>query len=205
MLRATFTVALVAGLTLVAPVARAYEQVVVHDARAPIGYAFELEPHLVLGTAPPGPGYGTGAGLGVRGSFVLAPEGFIRGINDSIALGVGLDFGRYNAGYGFDGYRDQCLHFEPGPAGTSVCTQVSSNGGTYTYVFAPVVMQWNFWLTQRFSAFGEPGANVYLLGGHGFGISPALYIGGRFQVADRITLTLRLGYPTFAFGVSFMM
>jgi len=66
-------------------------------------------------------------------------------------------------------------------------------------------MQWNFWLTQRFSAFGEPGANVYLVGGHGFGISPALYIGGRLRVADQITLTVRLGYPTFAFGVSFMM
>ena len=108
----------------------------------------------------------------MRGSFVLAPEGFIRGVNDSIALGFGLDFGRYNAGYGFGGYRDQCLHFEPGPAGTSVCTEVSSNGGTYNYVFAPVVMQWNFWLTQRFSAFGEPGVNLYLLGGHGFGDQP---------------------------------
>jgi hypothetical protein len=32
-----------------------------------------------------------------------------------------------------------------------------------------------------------------------------MYIGGRCQIADRITLTVRLGYPTFAFGVSFML
>jgi len=61
------------------------------------------------------------------------------------------------------------------------------------------------WLTRRFSAFGEPGVNLYAVGGHGFGISPALYIGGRFQIADRITLIVRIGYPTPAFGVSFMM
>ena len=75
-------------------------------------------------------------------------------------IGFGLDFGHYAARYGFNGYRDQCLHFEPGPAGTAVCTDVTSNGGTYNYVFVPVVMQWNFWLTERFSAFGEPGLDL---------------------------------------------
>jgi hypothetical protein len=197
--------ALVVGLLASARAARAAEQVVVHDARAPIGYGFEIEPHLVLGTAPPGPGYGSGVGIGVRGSFVLSPEGFIRGVNDSVALGVGLDYGRYDGALGLQGFHDQCLHFEPGPNGTSVCTEVTSNGGTYNYLFAPVVMQWNFWLTRRFSAFGEPGVDLYLLGNHGFGISPALYLGGRFEIADRITLTLRIGYPTLALGVSFMM
>jgi hypothetical protein len=66
-------------------------------------------------------------------------------------------------------------------------------------------MQWNFWLTRRFSAFGEPGLDVYYLGNHGFYASPAVYVGGRFRIADRITLTGRIGYPTVALGVSFMM
>lgn len=203
--KAAGTAALVVGLLVSARVARAAEQVVVYDARTPIGYTFEIEPHLVLGTAPPGPGYGSGAGIGLRGSFVLIPDGFIGGVNDSVALGVGLDYARYDGALGLQGSRDQCLHFEPGPNGTSVCTQVTSNGGSYNYLFAPVVVQWNFWLTRRFSAFGEPGVDLYLLGNHGFGIGPALYVGGRFQIADRITLTLRIGYPTLAFGVSFMM
>ena len=178
---------------------------IIRNGRTPIGYQFELEPHLVLGSNPPGAGYGSGAGLGVRASFVAAPEGFIRGVNDSVAIGVGLDFGRYYGSLAFNGYRDQCLHFEPGPAGTQVCTDVTSNGGSYSYVFVPAVMQWNFWFTERFSAFGEPGISLYHIGNYGFSASPALFIGGRFRLADRITLTARVGYPTLGIGVSFMM
>lgn len=178
---------------------------VIHDSRTPIGYDFELEPHLVLGTNPPGPGVGSGVGIGVRGSFVVAPDGFIPNVNDSVAVGVGLDYGHYTGSWAIQGYRDQCLHFEPGPGGTSICTEVTSNGGTYNYVYIPVVMQWNFWITRQWSAFAEPGLNLYFLGHHGFDVSPAAYVGGRFQIADRITLTARLGYPTFSFGVSFML
>jgi len=185
--------------------AAAHEQVVIRDWRAPISYDIEIEPHLVLGTAPPGAGAGSGAGLGVRGSMVILPEGFIPRLNDSVAVGVGLDYGRYNGAWAINGYRDQCLHYEPGPAGTSICTEVTSNGGTYNYLFVPVVMQWNFWLTRRFSAFGEPGVDFYYLGNHGFWFSPAAYVGGRVQLADGITLTGRIGYPTVAIGVSFMM
>jgi hypothetical protein len=185
--------------------AEAYEGMIIRNGRTPIDYVAEIEPHLVLGSAPPGPGAGSGAGVGVRASVTLAPDGFIRGVNDSIALGFGLDFGHYAGAYALDGVRDQCLHFEPGPAGTSVCTDVTSNGGSYNYVFVPVVMQWNFWLTERFSAFGEPGLSFYHLGGYGFGAGPAFYIGGRMRLADRITLTARIGYPTIGIGVSFMM
>jgi hypothetical protein len=184
---------------------QAREASVVYDSRAPISYVAEIEPHLVFGSGPPGRGVGSGGGVGVRASVVVAPEGFIRGVNDSVALGFGLDFGHFAGRYALNGYRDQCLRFEPGPAGTAVCTDVTSNGGTYNYVFVPVVMQWNFWLTERFSAFGEPGLSFYHLGNHGFSASPALYIGGRLRLADRITLTARIGYPTLAFGVSFMM
>lgn len=185
--------------------AQADEVSVIRNARTPIGYAAEIEPHLVFGSGPPGRGVGSGGGIGVRASVVLSPDGFIRGLNDSVAIGFGLDYAHYAGAYALNGARDQCLHFEPGPAGTSVCTDVTSNGGTYNYVFVPVVMQWNFWFTERFSAFGEPGVNLYYLGNGGSGAGPALYVGGRLRLADRITLTARLGYPTLAFGVSFMM
>ena len=198
-----------AGIALVlllsAGAAQAGEVSTIYGARTPIGYAAELEPHLVFGSGPPGRGAGSGGGIGLRASVVLVPDGFIRGVNDSVAIGFGLDFGHYAARYGFNGYRDECLHFEPGPAGTAVCTDVTSNGGTYNYVFVPVVMQWNFWLTERFSAFGEPGLTFYHLGNYGFSATGALYLGGRLRLADRITLTARIGYPTLAIGVSFMM
>ncbi len=197
------TAALLAGLLVSRPAAA--DRTVLYDRQAPIWYTLELEPHLVLGTAPPGPGYGSGGGVGVRGSFVLSQDGFISGINDSLALGVGLDYVHYEGSLSFQGARDECLHFEPGPAGTSVCTQVTSNGGTYNYLFVPVVLQWNFWFTERFSAFAEPGVDLYVLSHHGLGVGPALAVGGRVQVTDRLTLTLRLGYPTVSFGLSFMM
>jgi hypothetical protein len=185
--------------------AHADETTVIYGARAPIGYGVEIEPHLLLGTSPPGNGAGSGAGIGARGSVVVAPDGFIRGVNDSIAISFGLDVGHYSAAWGLNGYRDQCLHFEPGPAGTSICTEVTSNGGTSNYVYVPIVMQWNFWLTQRWSVFGEPGLNTFFLANHGAGIAPALYLGGRFQITDRITITARLGYPTFTLGASFFL
>ncbi len=176
-----------------------------YEARAPIDYTAELEPHLVFGSAPPGRGAGSGVGLGVRASIVVAPDGFIRDVNDSVAIGFGVDYGHYAARYALNGYRDQCLNFEPGPAGTSICTDVSSNGGSYNYLFIPVVMQWNFWLTDKFSAFGEPGLSLYHVGGQGFSAAPALYVGGRLRLTDTITLTARIGYPTFSFGVSFLL
>ncbi len=203
--RAALAIDLFLLLVLSGSGAQAGEPWVIHDARTPIGYDYELEPHLVLGTNPPGPGVGSGVGIGVRGSVVVDPAGFIRDVNDSLAVGVGLDVGHYTGSWSIEGYRDQCLRFEPGPAGTSICTQVSSNGGTYNYVYVPVVMQWNFWLTQKWSAFSEPGVNLYYLGNHGLSLSPALCLGGRFRLTDRITLTARIGYPTVSFGVSFMM
>lgn len=172
--------------------------------RPPVDYTVELEPHLVFGSAPPGPGAGSGVGVGARASIVVAPDGFLRDVDDSVAIGFGLDYGHYAARYALNGYRDQCLHFEPGPAGTSVCTDVTSNGGSYDYVFIPVVMQWNFWLTENFSAFAEPGLTIYHLGNQGFSAAPALYAGGRLRLTDTITLTARIGYPTFSIGASFL-
>jgi len=179
-----------------------------YRAYAPHGlfdYTAEIEPHLVFGSSPPGRGVGSGVGLGVRASVVVAPDGFLRDVNDSVAIGFGLDYGHYAARYSLNGYRDDCLHFEPGPAGTMVCTDVTSNGGSYNYLFIPVVMQWNFWLTDKFSAFGEPGLTLYHLGNEGLGATGALYIGGRLRLTDQITLTARIGYPTFSIGVSFLL
>jgi hypothetical protein len=31
-----------------------------------------------------------------------------------------------------------------------------------------------------------------------------LYAGGRYHITDRITLTIRIGYPTFSIGASFL-
>jgi hypothetical protein len=76
--------------------------------------------------------------------------------------------------------------------------------GTNGHVLVPVVMQWNFWLSTHWSVFGEPG---FALGsGRDQTIFwPAFYAGGRFHFTDRIALTMRVGYPDFSLGVSFLL
>ena len=76
---------------------------------------------------------------------------------------------------------------------------INSDGGGWI----PVVMQWNFWLSENWSVFGEPGG-VVRFGKHE-GVAPAFFAGGRFHFSEYITLTLRAGYPGFSVGVSFLL
>ena len=72
--------------------------------------------------------------------------------------------------------------------------------------FIPVVMQWNFWLSTHWSVFGEPGigfaANPE---GDRDVFHPAFYVGGRYHFNDRVSLTMRLGYPSLSIGASFFL
>lgn len=72
-----------------------------------------------------------------------------------------------------------------------------------TAVWVPVVMQWNFWLTDSWSVFGEPGGGFYL--GNSTGARPTLSAGGRYHFSNTLALTLRLGYPAITVGVSFVL
>jgi len=169
-----------------------------------VPYSVELEPHLAFGVSdPPGAGAQSGFGAGVRASFELAHNGFVGSINDSVAIGVGADFLHYS---GDDApLAGACRRFVPGPAGTNVCVEVTQTGGRSNYMFLPVVLQWNFWLAPRWSVFVEPGLSLYWLDYGTLGASPAFYFGGRAHVTDRITITLRIGYPTFTLGASFLL
>lgn len=170
-------------------------------------YKVELEPHLLLTPFEPlgGPGAGNGLGAGMRATIDIAPDGFIKRLNDSVGIGFGLDGIHYG---GNADYRGVCTRFENGPAGTRICTEVDRYGAPSDYVFGSVVMQWNFWLHRKWSVFGEPGLSLYLgdVGRDGvFGVSPALFVGGRFHFTENVTLTMRLGYPAFSLGVSFLL
>jgi len=67
----------------------------------------------------------------------------------------------------------------------------------------PVVMQWNFWLSENWSVFGEPGGAIRFGKGDAKPI-PVLMGGGRLHFSDYIALTLRAGYPSFSAGISFL-
>lgn len=76
-------------------------------------------------------------------------------------------------------------------------------GGT---VFIPVVMQWNFWLTTHWSVFGEPGIGLAANPGPGRdAVNPILMVGGRYHFNDKISLTMRIGYPYISVGASFFL
>ncbi len=156
-------------------------------------YNVEVEPHLLLGSDDVY-AYG-GWGLGVRFAIPIVDNGFVTTINNSVAISFGLDIVHYDGCW----YNGNC---------------------SATYFDFPVVMQWNFYVARRWSVFGEPGIVIY----HGFfsncpdgetcpngrpngndvGVEPAIYIGGRYYLTDKVTLTARIGFPSFSFGVSFL-
>ncbi|HEX6278232.1 MAG TPA: hypothetical protein VFZ53_34540 [Polyangiaceae bacterium] len=164
-------------------------------------YGVELEPHLLATPFdPPGIGDGEGVGLGVRGTFEILSQGFIPRLNDSVGIGFGLDWIHYSDS-DVDG-GGECQRTEQAPGGIPVCVEVA---GDTDYLWIPVVMQWNFWLHERWSAFGEPGIALRLDDMDDFRVSPiVLFVGGRYHVSDTFTLTMRLGYPAFSFGGSFL-
>jgi hypothetical protein len=78
--------------------------------------------------------------------------------------------------------------------------------GRADHFAVPVVMQWNFWLSTHWSVFGEPGAAVIFGPGRGDRpVVPVLYAGGRLHFSESVALTLRVGYPDVAVGVSFLL
>lgn len=170
-------------------------------------YALELEPHaLITPFSPPGDTNGWGWGLGARGSVVVEQDGFISTINDSVAVGFGLDWMRYEDSVAVG----RCADWAPGPGGQRICRRIVGSGGDASYVYLPVVLQWNFWLHQEWSVFGEPGLGMYLQhrdldDSMSFGLVPVFHVGGRWHFSDQAALTLRLGYPAWSVGVSLFL
>lgn len=162
-------------------------------------YSFEAEPHLILGFIdPPGVARGTGFGLGFRGTVPLVHNGFISSINNSVGIGFGADLVHYDRGH------DHCVDFDG-----NRCVRWRDDDDGVNTVFLPVVMQWNFFLSRNWSVFGEPGVAIVYHSWDGdsdLDFDPfVFYAGGRYHFSDTVTLTMRIGYPTFSVGVSFLL
>jgi hypothetical protein len=108
-----------------------------------------------------------------------------------------------NFGIGFRGAVHIVNGFVP-TINDSVAVGFGFDFATHDRFFIPIVLQWNFWLSTHWSVFGEPGIGF----GSGPGsqvVWPVFFAGGRFHFTDRIALTLRVGYPEVALGVSFLL
>lgn len=140
-------------------------------------YNVELEGHLAFllrrNVAP---------GFGVRANWEIVDPGFIKGLNNTVAVGVGLDLG----------FNTWC----EGIGTTQHCTDADLD------FIIPVNLQWNFWFAPEWSAYFEPGIAI---GRRRYGavISPNVAAGARYELARDFQLTLRLGYPAMTFGASY--
>jgi hypothetical protein len=202
---ARWTPAVAAAAWTIASARSADAQSIIKNPGLHEDYRVELEPHALVGNlTPPGDGTGAGLGGGLRASFVVAPNGFVSSINDDVAVGVGVDDLHYFGSGSISG--GTCAHYATGAGGARVCTEVTGvRGGSSSYLFFPVVLQWSFFLTRRWSVFGEGGVSFYWYDDRTLGISPALFAGARYHFSDRVTLTMRIGYPTSSIGLSLLL
>jgi hypothetical protein len=186
----------------------AFAQSTIRQPHAHPDYAVDIEPHLSFGFEPPGWPTGAGIGAGVRVTLPVVRNGFVPSINNSVGISFGLDWVHYDGGN--QQTIGQCTLWVQGPGSTNVCAAVGGPlGGPSNYLYFPGAMQWNFWLSDKFSAFGEPGLALYYKKARdeasgSVGAVPLFAIGGRWHFLRRGLLTLRVGYPVMSLGVSML-
>ncbi len=155
-------------------------------------YDLELEPHLAVSFSS---GYryvdDDGFGPGLRLSIPIVPSGPISTINNSMAIGFGLDWTHHDGNCRFDDCDADALWF-------------------------PVVLQWNFWLTDMISVFGEPGLGIRHVSWDDAycddrgdcddtDFKMMFFGGGRFMFSDTVGGVVRLGWPYLSLGVTFLL
>ena len=163
-------------------------------------YSVELEPHALL-QWDVDPWNDEGFGLGLRVSIPVVDNGPVTTINNSLALGFGLDTafsGDDRCRWRPSVYYDECDAFN---------------------ILFPVVAQWNFFFTDVVSAFVELGlaiqyehwdaencAGSTCVEYDDDDIDPELmfFLGARFIVSKSIAIPIRIGWPYFAVGPSFL-
>lgn len=177
-------------------------------------YGVELEPHGLLRWDNRYWG-GTGYGLGMHAVIPFLDNGPVSKINNNMGIGFGLDWAHYTTDYWY-GY---CGAFGPGP---NFNCDITANS-----LLFPVYVQWNFFLTEIISVFGEGGLEIehwwfsydYPAGfcpvragvplcsvsGSDTNVYPIFEGGARFLFGDTVGLTVRLGYPLLTVGMSILL
>ena len=139
-------------------------------------YSFEAEPHFAVA-----PFHEGGLGPGFRGTFVVLDNGFVKTINNSIGIGVGLDWIFYG-------------HHQ-----SDVMIPLVMQWNFWLHPKWSVFGEPGFQMHIRTNKGDDVVFDAF-----------TMYGGGRFHFNDSIALTLRLGAPffhdnTITIGVSFML
>jgi hypothetical protein len=178
-------------------------------------YSVELEPHLAIFWSDTNHwGHSsTGLGPGFRATIPFLDNGPIKTINNNMGIGFGLDWGHYS---------NHCWNRYywnwDDPNSQSDCTT--------NEFWAPVVVQWNFFITKAFSAFGEAGVairhsrwsanNWWCDTPNGrqrcsWDNSETAFepfvggVGGRVHIGNSASFTFRLSWPYASVGASFFL
>ena len=189
MMKRTMKLALSVGFATAALVASAPEALavdwVIKSPSAHPTYRAELEPHLNFILY--GAGFGRGhysrnfgnaeIGGGFRASIELGGPLFIPSILNTIAISFGIDTNSCRYG---------CRHDAE--------------------IWSPVALQWNFFLTRKWSVFAEFGGIVRSDGFfNNMWIDPTVWLGTRLHFNDKVALTGRFGTHWLGVGVSFFV
>lgn len=159
-------------------------------------YSLELEPHLVVQHSDDWIAEDEGIGPGLRLSIPLMHNGPIPSINNSLAIGFGLDITFY----------DDCQRFREDDCDARM-------------LWFPVVGQWNFFFTKVVSVFGEVGLGLVHRTADWEGgclsddcddtdldpFQPLFFGGGRFLFSETVGLVVRLGTPYVSIGATFLL
>ncbi len=169
-------------------------------------YSVDLEPHAVFGWDDHY--YGGGAfGLGMRATIPFLRNGPVSTINNDMGIGFGLDWvtrGNCNRGYYYYDRRND-FYFD--------CSAYA--------IYLPVVVQWNFYITDIITVFGEPGFAIrYAHVGwtlpdvngiprdYSDGYTDPIFVmsgGAKFMFGRTVGLNVRAGYPYFTVGASILL
>jgi hypothetical protein len=163
-------------------------------------YSVEIEPHgLVQWDVEPF--NHSGFGLGLRVSIPVIRNGPLRTIANSIAIGFGFDWA----------HSGHCHpYYDPPPR------PPYPDGCDVDNFEIPVVAEWNVFLTDRISLMVDLGLDIrYEIWGYDdiaeydddddVDAYPQLLIGPRFIVGNNIAIPIRIGWPYFSVGVSFLL
>jgi hypothetical protein len=190
------------------------ESIIKHPGDHP-KYSVELEPHGLVQYGWTPDWMGTGFGLGFRASIPMFDNGPISTINNNMAISFGLDWAHFSQDWWCWG---RPARNYPGYLGWSAAYGCSANT-----LWFPVVLQWNFFLTDIISVFGEPGlalvhdwwsgwwpcpnngASACQYTNSETGLAPAFWAGARFLFSKSVGLTVRLGFPSSTLGLSILL
>ena len=148
---------------------------------------------------------------GLRLSVPIISDGPLKKLNNSLALGVGVNWAIFKESCG--------TYFWDGPAPEPDEPQYPTyaKGCTAHQITAPVVIQWNFWITEVVSVFAEPGMAFLYERRSGTGwcdgepcskkdsttkLPFVMWGGARMAMSESLALTIRLGTPYVSAGAS---